>query len=167
MAEHKKLDKIIGLDSVQLTNAVDEDLFALISSLIDQNAELMKKMEELNSQKELANSLSTAEHQQEKTINLCVEREASDRALAIVKEAETCAAMEVDRIIAKAKIEADRILTEANQKAEEIIEQKKQFAIQQGLQIINKAEERALALLKDVQKQAEAITGNSNHQVRR
>jgi len=138
-----------GLDSLQLavTNAVGEDLFALISSLMDQNAELMQKIQELNYQKELANSVGTEAHKQEQTIKLFlfVEMVARDRASAIIKEAET-----------EAKIEA-----------EEIIEEKTQFAIEQGLLIINKAQERALSILDDVRKQAEAITSKDNRKVKR
>jgi vacuolar-type H+-ATPase subunit H len=136
-----------GLDSLQLavTNAVGEDLFALISSLMDQNAELMQKIQELNYQKELANSVGTEAHKQEQTIILFVEMVARDRASAIIKEAET-----------EAKIEA-----------EEIIEEKTQFAIEQGLLIINKAQERALSILDDVRKQAEAITSKDNRKVKR
>jgi hypothetical protein len=138
-----------GLDSLQLavTNAVGEDLFALISSLMDQNAELMQKIQELNYQKELANSVGTEAHKQEQTIKLFlfVEMVARDRASAIIKEAET-----------EAKIEA-----------EEIIEEKTQFAIEQGLLIINKAQERALSILDDVRKQAKAITSKDNRKVKR
>ena len=140
------MDKTAVLDSLQLTiaNAVDEDLFALISSLIEQNAELMQKVQELNSQKELTNSVVTEAHKQEETIKLFVEMVARDRASAIIKEAKT-----------KARIEADRILAEAKTEAQEIIEEKNDFAVKQGLLIINKAQEKALSILDEVRKQAD------------
>jgi vacuolar-type H+-ATPase subunit H len=158
MGTYDRLDKTAGLDSLQLTvtNAVDEDLFALISSLIEQNAELMQKVQELNSQKELANSVVTEAHKQEETIKLFVEMEARDRASAIIKEAET-----------KARIEADKVLAEAKQEAEEIRGKKTQFAIKQALLIVATAQEKALSILDDVRKQAEEITGMANHKVKR
>jgi len=151
------MDKTAVLDSLQLTiaNAVDEDLFALISSLIEQNAELMQKVQELNSQKELTNSVVTEAHKQEETIKLFVEMVARDRASAIIKEAKT-----------KARIEADRILAEAKTEAQEIIEGKNDFAVKQGLLIINKAQEKALSILDEVRKQAEAITSKANQKVK-
>jgi vacuolar-type H+-ATPase subunit H len=151
------MDKTAVLDSLQLTiaNAVDEDLFALISSLIEQNAELMQKVQELNSQKELTNSVVTEAHKQEETIKLFVEMVARDRASAIIKEAKT-----------KARIEADRILAEAKTEAQEIIEEKNDFAVKQGLLIINKAQEKALSILDEVRKQAEAITSKANQKVK-
>jgi len=158
MGTYDRLDKTAGLDSLQLTvtNAVDEDLFALISSLMDQNAELMQKIQELNYQKELANSVGTEAHKQEETIKLFVEMEARDRASAIIKEAET-----------KARIEADKVLAEAKQEAEEIRGKKTQFAIKQALLIVATAQEKALSILDDVRKQAEEITGMANHKVKR
>ena len=166
MGAHEELDKTVGLDSLQLTGMVDEDLLALISCLIDQNAELMQKIQGLNSHKELANSLVREAHEQEETTRLSVEKEARDFALGIIREAETKTKIEADKILAEARIEADRILTEAKQEAQETIEQKNQFAIQQGLLIINKAQERAFSILKEVQKQAEEINGKANQKGR-
>ena len=166
MGAHEELDKTVGLDSLQLTGMVDEDLLALISCLIDQNAELMQKIQGLNSHKELANSLVREAHEQEETTRLSLEKEARDFALGIIREAETKTKIEADNILAEARIEADRILTEAKQKAQETIEQKNQFAVQQGLLIINKAQERAFSILKEVQKQAEEINGKANQQGR-
>jgi len=157
MGTYDRLDKTAGLDSLQLTvtNAVDEDLFALISSLIEQNAELMQKVQELNSQKELTNSVVTESHKQEETIKLSAEMQVMDRAFAIMQEAVT-----------KARIEADKVLAEAKQEAEEIRENKTQFAIKQALLIVATAQEKALSILADVRKQAEEITGMANHKVK-
>jgi len=165
---HEELDKTVGLDSLQLTGMVDEDLLALISCLIDQNAELMQKIQGLNSHKELANSLVREAHEQEETTRLSVEKEARDFALGIIREAETKTKTKIEagKILAEARIEAERILAEAKQKAQETIEQKNQFAVQQGLLIIDKAQERAFSILKEVQKQAEEINGKANQKGR-
>ena len=66
----------------------------------------------------------------------------------------------------KAEMERERTLAEAKAEAEKIIEEKTQFAIEQGLLIINKAQERALLILNEVRKQAEAITRKNNHNVK-
>jgi len=152
------MDKTALQDSLPftITNGTDEDLVTLISSLIDQNAELMQKVQESCSRKELTIIVVTEVHQQDEATRLLVEMVARDKASAIITEAEI-----------KAKIEADNILAEAKRKAEEIVEEKSQLAIQQGLLIINKAQERALSILDGVQKQAEAITGKSNQKVKR
>jgi vacuolar-type H+-ATPase subunit H len=157
MLTYDKLDKALGLDSLRLavTKELDEDTFALISSLIDQNAEIMLKLQVLNSQKELVNIPVIKAHDKEETMGCPLEIEARAKALAIISEAET-----------KARTEADRILAEAKRKAEKIVEEKTQFAIEQGLLIINKAQERALSILNEVRKQAEAITGKDNHRVK-
>lgn len=158
MAIYDGLDKTGGLDSLQrtVTNAVDEDLFALISSLIDQNAELMQKVQELNSQKGLASGVVAEADKQAESIKPSVEMEARDRASTIIREAET-----------KAKIEADKILAEAKQEGEKIIEEKTQFAIGQGLLIVNKAQEKASSIVDELRKQAEAIAIKANHKVKR
>jgi len=152
------MDKTALQDSLQptITSAADEDLLTLISSLINQNAELMQKVQELCSQKELTNIVVTEVRKQAEAIKVIVEMVARDKASAIITEAEI-----------KAKIEADKILAEAKHKAEEIIEDKTQFAIQQGLLIINKAQEQALSILDDVQKQAEAISIKANQKGKR
>ena len=152
------MDKTALPDSLQLTitNGTDEDLVTLISSLIDQNAELMQKVQESCSQKELTSIVVTEVHKQEEAIRLLVEMVARDKAYAIITEAEI-----------KAKIEADNILAEAKRKAEKIVEEKIQLGIQQGLLIINKAQEQALSILDGVQKQAEAITSKANQKVKR
>jgi cell division septum initiation protein DivIVA len=152
------MDKTALPDSLQLTitNGTDEDLVTLISSLIDQNAELMQKVQESCSQKELTSIVVTEGHKQEEAIRLLVEMVARDKAYAIITEAEI-----------KAKIEADNILAEAKRKAEKIVEEKIQLGIQQGLLIINKAQEQALSILDGVQKQAEAITSKANQKVKR
>jgi vacuolar-type H+-ATPase subunit H len=158
MNTDEQLGKTVNIDHLRLTNVVDEDLFAFISSLIDQNAELIQKIQLLSSQKYLANSPEIEAAERENTAKLTPEREARDRASGIIQEAEVKAKTEAGKILAEAKMEAERILAEARRKAEEIVEQKNEFATQQGLLIINKAQERALSILDDVQKQAEAIT---------
>ena len=158
MSMEDTLDRTSGLDSLKhaIASGIDEDVFAMISSLMDQNAELIHRLQELTSQKEPASGVVSKAHKQEETSELSVEKEAMEKASAIIREAEM-----------KAKVEADKILAEARRKGEGIVEEKTQFAVQQGLLIINKAQERALAILNEVQQQAEAIASKSNHKGRR
>ena len=157
MFRYDPLDKALGSDYFELagTKELDDDVFALMSSLIDQNAELMQKVQELNSQKELANTAVRDVLNQEQTIKLLVEMVTKDMTSLIMADA-----------MRKAEMERERTLAEAKAEAEKIIEEKTQFAIEQGLLIINKAQERALLILNEVRKQAEAITRKNNHNVK-
>jgi vacuolar-type H+-ATPase subunit H len=198
MGTYDKLDKVVGLDSLQqaIAEGVDEDLFALISSLIVQNAELMQKLQELTSEKELSDETMAEVRQKANVLSLLAEKEVNRRVDNIISDAKEKAKAEADRIIAeatrqadaigthkekqvddsatsiireaetRAKIEADKILSEAKRKAEEIVEEKTQFAIQQGLLIINKAEEVAISILKDVQNRSNQLLARSNHKGR-
>jgi vacuolar-type H+-ATPase subunit H len=168
----------------------------IFSLLIDQNTELMQKMQELNSQKRLADEIAAEVQQKANVLSLLAEKEVNSRVDNIISDAEEKAKAEADRIISeattqaeaigtlkenqandraisiireaetRAKIEAEKILAEAKREAERIVEQKTQFATQEGLLIINKAEERALSIIKDVQKQAQQITGKVNQKGR-
>jgi len=162
MSTRDGLDKTVGLDTQQLANAAEEDLFTLISSLINQNAELMQKVEELNSQRGLANSVVPEISKQAETVKLSVEMEAKGKASAIIREAERKARVEADKILLEAKAEADKTRALAKREADDIIEEKTHFAIKQGLLIVNKAQEQALSILDDVRKQAEAINNKTN-----
>ncbi|HXZ95139.1 MAG TPA: hypothetical protein VEG28_04415 [Dehalococcoidia bacterium] len=206
MNTNETLDKTSGLTNLQFTD-VDEDMLALISSLIDQNAELMQKIQEINSQKKdedevmveveqkatllgilaeqevnrraadiinqagekarvEADKILAEATRQAEAVMVIKEKQANDRAESIINEAETKAKIEGENILAKAKMEADRVLTEAKQKGEKIIEEKNQFAIQQGLRIINKAEERALIIIREVESQTQAINGRAKQKSR-
>jgi vacuolar-type H+-ATPase subunit H len=196
MSANDTLQSVWARPSVPPEISIDENLASFISSLIEQNAELTQRIEQLVSQKKLADEILAEVGQQANVIGLLAEKEVNRRAATIISDAEEKARAEAVRILAeatqqaqansaltekqasdraaanaseseaRAKIEADKILAEAKQKAEEIIEQKTQFAIQQGLLIINKAEQKSLSILQDVRKQAEAIASNANKKVR-
>jgi vacuolar-type H+-ATPase subunit H len=144
------------LQALQLNKAGDEDLLAFISSLIDQNSELERKLQKLTPQKELVDKIIEDAHKQGREILLSAEKEAQVRAAAIISEAET-----------KAKLEAEKIIAEANQKVEDIVKDKVQSAIYQGSVIIDKAQERAESILEDARAQAESISNRANKKVKR
>ena len=50
MSTDNRFDGTIKPQSAQLNKTQDEDLLALVSSLIEQNSELQLKLQELNSQ---------------------------------------------------------------------------------------------------------------------
>jgi len=136
------------LPSLSPARGIDEESSLFISSLIDQNAELIRKLQELNSLSELVGQFMEEVYKQAETIKSQAEEDARARATAIIRESE-----------AKAKLEAEKVLAEAKQKAEGIIEEKTQMAIQNGLLIIQKAQQQALSIIDEVEKQAQEITG--------
>lgn len=144
------------LQALQLNKAGDEDLLAFISSLIDQNSELERKLQELIPQKELADNIIEDAHKKGREILLSAEKEAQVRAAAIISGEET-----------KAKLEAERILAEARQKVEDIVKDKIQSAVNQGSVIIDKAQEQAESILEDARAQAESICGRANKKFKR
>lgn len=144
------------LQALQLNKAGDEDLLAFISSLIDQNSELERKLQELIPQKELADNIIEDAHKKGREILLSAEKEAQVRAAAIISGAET-----------KAKFEAERIIAETRQKVEDIVKDKIQSAVNQGSVIIDKAQEQAESILEDARAQAESICGRANKKFKR
>ena len=144
------------LQALQLNKAGDEDLLAFISSLIDQNSELERKLQELIPQKELADNIIEDAHKKGREILFSAEKEAQDRAAAIISGAET-----------KAKFEAERIIAETRQKVEDIVKDKIQSAVNQGSVIIDKAQEQAESILEDARAQAESICGRANKKFKR
>jgi len=129
------------LQALQLNKAGDEDLLAFISSLIDQNSELERKLQELIPQKELADNIVEDAHKKGREILLSAET--------------------------KAKFEAERIIAEARQKVEDIVKDKIQSAVNQGSVIIDKAQEQAESILEDARAQAESICGRANKKFKR
>jgi len=148
--------KTDGLQFLELSKAGDEDLLALISNLIDQNCELHKKLQELNSQMELAHNIVKQAFKQGEEIRLRAEKEAQDRADTAMREAEK-----------KARLEADRIIAEASQKIEDIAKEKIQSAIYQGSEIIDKAQERYQLIVEDAKCKADEISNRAGQKVKR
>ena len=148
MSANDKFQAVSGLPSLSPARCIDEESSLFISSLIDQNAELIRKLQELNSLSGLVDQFMEEVYKQAETIKSQAEEDARARAAAIIRESE-----------AKAKLEAEKVLAEAKQKAEGIIEEKTQMAIQNGLLIIQKAQQQALSIIDEVEKQAQEITG--------
>jgi vacuolar-type H+-ATPase subunit H len=144
------------MQALQLNKAGDEDLLAFISSLIDQNSELERKLQELILRKEPADKIIEEAYKKGREILLSAENEAQVRAAAIISGAET-----------KAKLEAERIIAEARQKVEDIVKEKIQSAINQGSVIIDKAQEQSKSILEDARAQAESISDRANKKVKR
>jgi len=127
--------------------AIDTDVIAVISSLIDQNAELQKRLYEASSQKELADKVVELANKLAEGIIGNAEREAQNRAAVIISESQ-----------AKAKLESDRIIAEAKQKAQDIAREQIQSAIYQGSEIIDKAQERYQLIIEDARREAAGIS---------
>jgi vacuolar-type H+-ATPase subunit H len=189
--------RIVDLESPFLASGLDEDSFAFFSSLIEQNAELMQKVQELKSLQGLADSSVSEAHKQAESIRNRIEAEANARAAPIISEAETKAKLQANRILAeaakeaeatklwrekeandraativneaetRAKLQANRIMAEAQKTCDNIIKERTQTAMQQGLLIIEKAREKALSILEEADSRAKAIPGKSNQKVKR
>jgi len=146
MRANDKFQAVSGLPPLQPASGLDQELSLFISSLIDQNSELIRKLQEINSLSELVDQFMEEVYKQAETIKSQAEGNANARAALIIRESE-----------AKANLEAEQILAEAKQKAEGIIEEKTQMAIQHGLQIIQKAQQQALSIIDEIEKQTEGI----------
>jgi len=185
------LEQVASSPSSLLTATADGDMMAFISSLIEQNAELTQKLNELTSQKKLADEIVAEAHQKADIISLLAEKEANRRAASVISESEEKAGAEVDRIVAeatqraeaikdlkekeandrataiiseseaKARIEADRIIAEAKEQAHAIIEEEKKKAQQYGLLIIDKAREKAISILEEANAELSALASKA------
>jgi len=132
-----------------------DELRSFIISLVDQNAELGRKLEELNSVIKLSENTLTEVRKQAERIASEIVKEANNRASAIISEAQK-----------KGKLEADRIEAEARQKKEEARQKGVNAAAEEGQDIlqsaINKgeiikaqAEVEAKKILEEAKKEAE------------
>jgi len=117
-------------------NGLDPDeVYSFITALIDQNADLVSKLEKLDSLIKLSEDASAEARRKAEHITSEIEKEARNRASAIISEAEN-----------KAKAEADRIKAEAERKTEEARQERINTAIQEGQVITQKAIETAEAI---------------------
>jgi vacuolar-type H+-ATPase subunit H len=123
MGIYDKSDRAVGPDCLQPSGTVDKDLSALISSLIDQNtellqklAQLLQKLKELNSRKELADSIiAEAKIEAEKIL-----AEAEQKGEALIEEKTQLAVTQGLRLIDKARDSALSIVDAVQKQAEAI-----------------------------------------------
>jgi vacuolar-type H+-ATPase subunit H len=142
----------------------DGGLMAFINSLIDQNAELAAKLENMDSLMELAEKTVIEAGKEAEAMRAEAENEANARAAAIVARAVEKAKAAAQKIIARAKekaeAEAQRIIAEAKQKAEHQAQEITKAADEKGSQIIaealNKAEAEALLIKKEAEQLRES-----------
>lgn len=197
MSSENRLEEIAGIESSELGKVVDKDMLAFFSSLIEQNAKLTQKLQELDSQSKFADDIVAEARGKAGAIRLLGEKEANDRAAAIISESEKRAKVEADRIVAgarkeaedirlliereardraaaiivesqsKAKLEADRILAEAKEKGHVIVEEEKKSAQKYGLLIIEKAKEKAISILEEANGQVRIATSKLSPKARR
>jgi vacuolar-type H+-ATPase subunit H len=197
MSSENRFEETVGIESPELGKVVDKDILAFLSSLIEQNAELTQKLDLLHPRTKFADDIVAEAHRKAEAIRLLAEKEANDRATAIISESENKAKVEADRIVAgarkeaedirlliqreardraaaiigesqsKAKLEADRILAEAKEKGQAIIEGETKSAQQYGLLIINKAKEKAISILEEANVQVLVATSKLSQKARR
>jgi vacuolar-type H+-ATPase subunit H len=146
----------------------ERELMAFINSLIDQNAELAAKIENIDSLTELAEKTIIEAGREAEGIKLEAEKEANARAVAIVARAEGKAKAVAQKVVAKAKenaeAEARRIIAEAGQRVEESVQERLSLAEQQAQEIMKAAEEQGSLILAEawlITKEAEQLQASS------
>jgi vacuolar-type H+-ATPase subunit H len=142
-------------------DGLEGELVAFINSLIDQNAELAAKLENIDSLMELAEKIVIEAGKEAEGIKLEAEREANARVAAIVAEAADKAKAAAQKIVAKAQekseAEARRIIAEARQKAEDSAQGRLSLAEQQAQEIMKVAEERGSWIIAEAREKAEQL----------
>jgi len=139
-----------------------DELRSVITSLVDQNAELGRKVEELNSVIKLSENTITEVRKQAERIAGEIVKEANNKASAIISEAQEKVKLEADRIEAETKqkktqaeAEAKRIIDEAksivNLSENTLIEVRKQAERMAG-DIVKEANNKASAIISEAQK---------------
>ena len=142
-------------------NGLDGELASFINSLIDQNAELAGKLENIDSLMELAEKTVIEAGKEAEGIKLEAEKEANARSASIVVRAEEKAKAAAQKVIARAKekaeAEARRIIAEAEKRAGESVQEKLSLAEQQARDIMKAAEEEGSSIIVGAQNKAEEV----------
>jgi len=132
-------------------NIPDDALSHFINNLIEQNAVLMSKLDQIESLRELAEKTLAEAKKGAEFIKAEAEKKASDRAAEIVAKAEQEAKAAVQEIISKAKekaeADASSVVNEAKQRAE-AVERKAQ-------EILKAADEKASRIIIEAKRKAE------------
>ena len=156
-----RVKKIKGQEFVPGWDGLDDELASFINSLIDQNAELAGKLENIDSLMELAEKTVIEAGKEAEGIKIEAEKEANARAASIVARAEEKAKAAAQKIIARAKekaeAEARRIIAEAGKRAEESVQEKLSLAEQQARDIMKAAEEEGSSIIAEAQNKAEEV----------
>jgi vacuolar-type H+-ATPase subunit H len=137
----------------------DGELTAFINSLINQNAELAGKLENIDSLTELAEKTVIEAGKEAERIRVEAETEANARAAAIVARSAEKAKAAAQKVIARAKERADsearRIIAEAGQKAEQSFQERLLSAEQQAQEIKKAAEQKGSQIITEALQKAE------------
>lgn len=132
-------------------NIPDDALSHFLNNLIEQNAVLMGKLEQIESLRELAEKTLAEAKKGAEFIKAEAEKKASDRAAEIVAKAEAEAKAAVREIISKAKeraeADASSVINEAKQSAE--------GAERKAQEILKVADEKASRIIIEAKKKAE------------
>lgn len=129
-----------------------DDVYAFISTLIDQNAELASRVDYLDSVSELVNRRIIKANEQAKRIFSEIIEETNRKASAIILEAKN-----------RAKAEADRITAEAEQRAEDARQEIINSAIREGQVILEAALEKSEAIRTSAEAEAKKIIDESRN----
>jgi vacuolar-type H+-ATPase subunit H len=123
-----------------------DELRSFIISLVDQNAELGRKLEELNSVIKLSENTIIEVRKQAERIASEIVKEANNKASAIISEAQK-----------KGELEADRIEAEAKQKKEHARQEGINAAAEEGQVILQSAIDKAEIIKAQAEVEAKKI----------
>lgn len=156
-----RVNKSKGQEFVPGWDGLDDELASFINRLIDQNAELAGKLENIDSLMELAEKTVIVAGKEAEGIKIEAEKEANARAASIVARAEEKAKAAAQKVIAKAKekaeAEARRIIAEAGKRAEESVQEKLSLAEQQARDIMKAAAEEGSSIIAEAQNKADEV----------
>ncbi len=154
--------------SVPGWDGLDDEVAFFINSLVDQNAELAGKLQNMDSLMELIDKAVIEAGKEAEALKIAAEKEANARAASIIARAEEKAKAAAQKIIAQANekteeaarsviSEARRIIEEAEKKAGESVQEKLSLAEQQARDILKAAEEKGSLIIEEAQKKAEGV----------
>ncbi len=132
-----------------------DELRSFIISLVDQNAELGRKLEELNSVIKLSENTIIEVRKQAERIASEIVKEANNKASAIISEAQKTGELEEDRIKAEAKQKKEHARQEGINAAAEEGQVILQSAIDKAEIIKAQAEVEAKKIIDEAKKEAE------------
>jgi F0F1-type ATP synthase membrane subunit b/b' len=139
-------------------------LASFINSLIDQNAELAGKVQNLDSLTELIEKTVIEAGTEAEIIKKEAEKEANARAASIIASAEenakkiiTAANEKTEAEVRRIMAEARRIVAGAEKSAEESVREKLLLAEQQARDILKAAEEKGSLIIEEAQKKTEGV----------
>ena len=141
-----KIKEIWGRQFNIVKNGLDEaEVFSFISRLIEQNADLSRKLEHIDSLKKLAEKAVIQAAKQAQRIKSEAQEQASEEVETVVSQAREASQLESERIIAETESSAQAKLEESEQLAQQMLADAEEQAAEKAQMIISETEEKTRA----------------------